>query len=198
VKNLAALIVALGLAVVPSAHSQAPAVPGPAGNTKVAVSYFEAALAQTNDGQRALADLKQKFEPKRAQFKTLSDEIESLTKQLQTDGAKLTNAERASKSKAIEDKKKKAQRFGEDAQNEYQQEMQGLYSGVASKVYDVLVAYAQQHGYSLVIDGGQKQAPLLLYADPATDISKDIVDAYNAKSGVPAAPAAPANPPAAH
>ena len=118
----------------------------------------------------------------------------------------MTGAERASRAKTLEDKKKQAQRFAEDAQNDFQREMQQQYSGLASKVYEVLVAYAQRNGYTLVLDGGQQQAPILLYSTPSTDITKPIVDAYNLKSGVPAPPAAPASaapkpaakPPATH
>jgi outer membrane protein len=113
---------------------------------------------------------------------------------LQAQGDKLSDAERASRAKAIEDKKKQAQRFAEDAQNDLQGEMQEVYNGVASKVYDVLAAYAQQQGFTLVVDGStnQQQAPVVLYASPSTDITKAVIDAYNLKSGVPAPPPQPA------
>jgi outer membrane protein len=71
-----------------------------------------------------------------------------------------------------------------------QNEMQELYSALASKVYDVLNDYAKQHGYTLVLDMAQQQNPVL-YANESTDITKAIIAAYNVKSGV-AAPAAPA------
>jgi len=151
-------------------------------------------VGQTNEFQRNFTDLQKKYEPKRQQLKTLSDEIDSLTKQLQAQGDKLTEGERASRAKAIEDKKKQAKRIGEDAQNDYQQEVQQVFGGVASKVGEVMVAYAQQNGYTLVLDGSenQQQAPLVLFANPATDITKAVIEAYNVKSGVPAPPAQPA------
>ena len=118
-------------------------------------------MAQTNEGQRNFADLQKKYDPKRQQLKTLSDEIDSLTKQLQTQGDKLSEAERASRAKTIDDKKKQLQRDAEDAQNDMQQEMQEIYNTLASKVYDVLASYAQQHGYTLVLDVAQQQTPVL-------------------------------------
>ena len=69
--------------------------------------------------------------------------------------------------------------------------MQDTFNGVATKVGEVLISYAQQHGLTLVLDGGEQQTQLVLYANPATDITKAILDAYNVKSGVPAPPAAP-------
>jgi outer membrane protein len=160
----------------------------------VAVIAFQAAVGQTNEFQRNYADLQTKYEPKRNQLKTMADEIDTLQKQLQAQGDKLSDAERANRSKTIDDKKKQAQRFAEDAQNDLQSEMQETYNSVAAKVYDVLQSYAQQQGYTLVVDGSgsQQQAPVVLYASPSTDITKAIIDAYNVKSGVPAPPPQPA------
>jgi outer membrane protein len=162
---------------------------------KVAVIAFQAAVGQTNEFQRNFADLQKKFEPKRTLLKTQSDEIDSLEKALQTQGDKLSDVERANRAKAIEDKKKQAQRFAEDAQNDLQSEMQEAYQTVASKVFDVLSDYAKQQGFTLVVDeaGNQQQAPVVLYANPSTDITKAIIEAYNVKSGVPAPPPQPAS-----
>jgi outer membrane protein len=196
-------VVTLASGLVLSAAAQtlpvlaAPSAPAaPAGPAKIAVISFQVALAQTNEGQRSFADLQKKYEPKRVQFKNLNDEIDNLTKQLQAQGDTLSDAERASRARTIDEKKKQAQRYGEDAQNDYQQEMKELYSGVASKVYDVLSSYARQQGYTLVLDMGQQQSPIL-YANPSLDITKAVVAAYNLKSGVPAQPAAAAPKPAA-
>lgn len=194
-KRSLAIIVTLASGLVLSAAAQtSPAPAAPAGPAKVAVIAFQAAVGQTNEFQRNFADLQKKYEPKRAQLKTMADDIDAMDKQLQAQGDKLSDAERASRAKAIEDKKKQAQRFAEDAQNDLQGEMQEVYNGVASKVYDVLAAYAQQQGFTLVVDGStnQQQAPVVLYASPSTDITKAVIDAYNLKSGVPAPPPQPA------
>ena len=34
-----------------------------------------------------------------------------------------------------------------------------MYNGLASKVYDVMQSYAEQHGYTLVLDISQQQSP---------------------------------------
>ena len=193
-KRSLALIVSLVSGIVLSAAAQtSPSPAAPAGPAKVAVIAFQAAVGQTNEFQRNFADLQKKYEPKRAQLKTQADEIDGLEKQLQAQADKLSDAERANKAKVIDDKKKQAQRFAEDAQNDLQGEMQEIYNGVASKVYDVLATYAQQQGFTLVMDGStnQQQAPVVLYASPSTDITKAVIDAYNVKSGVPAPPAQP-------
>jgi outer membrane protein len=192
-KRLLAVIIMLASGFVLSAAAQtSPA--SPAGPTKVAVIAFQAAVGQTNEFQRNFADLQKKYEPKRQQLQTMATEIDTLDKQLQAQGDKLSDGERASRAKIIEDKKKQAQRFQDDAQNDLQGEMQETYNGVASKVFDVLSSYAQQQGFTLVLDetSNQQQAPVVLYAGANTDITKAVIDAYNLKSGVPAPPAQPA------
>lgn len=184
-------------ATVPNAPSAAATAPAPAGPTKVAVIMFQGVVAQTNEGQRNFAEIRKKYEPKQAQIKQSSDEIDNLKKQLQTAGATLSDVERASRLKTIDDKEKALQRTGEDAQNDFQQEIQQTYASLAEKVFAVVQQYASQNGYTLVVDASQQQSPVL-WANPSTDISAAIVQAYNAKSGVPAplasAPSAPAAP----
>jgi Skp family chaperone for outer membrane proteins len=197
-KRLFAVAVILASGIALSAAAQVPSAPAPAatapsGPAKVAVIAFQMAVAQTNEGQRSFADLEKKYAPKRDQLKALNDEIDTLKKQLQTQGDALSDAERASRAKTIDDKEKSLQRQAEDAQNDMQQEMSQLYNTLASKVYDVLNDYAKQHGYTLVLDFGQQQTPVL-FATPSTDITKAIIEAYNVKSGVPPPPAQPAAP----
>jgi outer membrane protein len=190
-KRSLALIFTLALGFALSAAAQTSPAAAPSGPAKIAVIAFQVAVAQTNEGQRNFADLQKKYAPREAQLKTLGQEIDTLTKQLQTQGDKLSEDERAGRAKVIDDKKKKAQRDLEDAQNDMNSEMQEMYNGLASKVYDVLASYAQQQGYTLVLDVAQQQNPVL-YASDSTNITKAVIEAYNVKSGVPAPPAPPA------
>jgi len=213
-----ALVATLASGMVLSAAAQTPAVSAatpaasadasaPAGPSKIAVIAFQVAVAQTNEGQRNFADLEKKYDPKRQQLKAQSDEIDTLTKQLQAQSATLTDAERAARASAIDTKKKQLDRDFQDTQSDFQQEMQDLYNGLASKVYDVMQSYAEKQGFTLVLDVSQQQSPVL-FASNSTNITKQVIDAYNVKSGVPAPPpsagvdapkpAAPASRPASH
>jgi len=176
-----------------SAAAQTPAAPAaaPAGPAKIAVVQFQLAVAQTNEGQRDFADLQKKYAPKESALKTLSDELDGLTKQLQTQGASMPEGERANKAKIIDDKKKQLDRDSEDARNDFQADIQEMYNGLASKVYDVMSTYAEQQGFTLVLDISQQATPVLFSAN-GTNITKQVIDAYNVKSGVPAPPPQPA------
>jgi outer membrane protein len=184
---LATLLVS-GFALGAAAQTQ----PAP-GASKIAVIAFQVAVAQTNEGQRNFADLQKKYLPRETKLKAESDEIQSLTKQLQAQGTTLSEAARATQARTIDEKKKKLDREAEDLRTEGGQEANQMYNTLASKVYDVLVSYAQQEGYTLVLDVSQQQNPILV-ALPSMDITKGVVAAYNTKSGIPAPPAGAATP----
>lgn len=193
-KRFIALAVSLTSSLVLSAVAQSSPDSAPAPPAKIAIVAFQALLSQTNEGQRSIGDLQKKFGPKREQLRARSAELDAMATQLQTDSAKLSDPERATRTKAIGAKKKAFDRDAEDAQKDLQTEMQGLYNTLGPKVYEVLVSYAKQQGYTLVLDVSQKQNPVL-FAGDSTNITKAVIDAYNVKSGVPAPPQA--NPAAA-
>jgi len=196
-KHPLSLVVLLASGLTLSAAAQLPASPGmstpapaaaataPAGPAKIAVINFQLAVAQTNEGMRAFADLQKKYAPKEASLKALNDEIDGLTKQLQAQAATMTEVERNTKAKTIDDKKKQLDRETSDLRDQGQQDMQDLYQSLASKVYDVMQSYAQQQGFTLVLDASQQQSPIL-FASDGTVITKQVIDAYNLKSGIPA------------
>jgi outer membrane protein len=192
------LIGAVAAGMVPGLYAQT--ADAPSGPLRIAVVSFQDVVTGTNEFQRNFADLQKKYDPKRQELKTLGDEIDTLTKQLDAQGASLSDVERATRAKTIDDKKKRAQRMADDAQKDFQDEMQQLFNSTASKVGELLMDYSKQQGYTLVLDGGElQQGPFVLYTVPSTNISKAILDAYNLKSGVAAPvslPAAPAPNPA--
>jgi outer membrane protein len=196
---------ATGVGIISSpsnALAQAPAAPTPAQSTaglaaappvpasaKIAIINFQQAVAATNEGQRNFAQLRVKFEPKQAQLKAQSDEIDSLKKQSQDAGATLSEPERESRLRVIDEKTKSLQRSAEDAQNEASGAMNDMYQALAQKVYAVLNTYSEQNKFTVVLDTSAQQTPVL-WANGSTDITKQIVEAYNVKSGVPPQPAA--------
>jgi outer membrane protein len=198
--SASAMVAAGQTAAAPKPPAAAPASPA-----KVAVIMFQAAVMQTNEFQRDAADLQKKFDPRRVHLKSLNDEIDNLTKQLQAQDAQLSDADKVSRARTIDEKKKQLDRETQDAQGDFQNEMQQSISDVAQKVGVLMTDYAEKHGYTLVLDAGDQQAQTVLYAMPSTDITKEIIEAYNVKSGIPAPapqaagqPDAPQPQPAAH
>ena len=202
---MAALAQAPPAAPAPPASAAAPAAPAPpvpvaptAYPAKIALIAFQQAVIATNEGQRALQDIRKKYEPRQAQLETLNTEIDTLKKQLQAAGT-LTDAERATRMKKIDTDQKQLDRDTEDARTAYQADLQEAYGKVAQKVNAVLLSYVQTSGYTLLLDVGSEQSSVMWTAkDPSADITEAVVNAYNVSSGIaPPPPEAPAAPSAA-
>jgi Skp family chaperone for outer membrane proteins len=156
---------------------------------KVAVIAFEQGVVATNEGQRAVLEIQKKYEPKKTAIDAQSAELDSLKKQYQALPTTISDEERASRLKSIDDKTKALQRDVEDAQNSYNTDVQEAYGKVAQKFGGTAVKYAQDHGFTLLLNiGGQQQLPTVLWWQRETDITQATIDAYNVASGVPAPP----------
>lgn len=186
-KRLLTLASLVAAAMLPLAQAQPPAAAANDAPSKVAVIAFQAAVAKTNEGQTSFAQLEKKYQPKQDSINTLKTQVDTLTKQLQTDGPKLTDSERSARAKSIDDKTKELDRAAQEARTDFQQDVSQAYGALAEKVYGVMKAYAEQNGYTLVLDYSGQQSPVL-FAGQTTDITDAVIAAYNAKSGVPAPP----------
>jgi Skp family chaperone for outer membrane proteins len=158
---------------------------------KIALVAFEQAVFATNEGQRAVQDVQKKFEPKKAQIDGISQEVDSLKKQLQSAPATLSDEERATRLKNIDTKEKQLNRDAEDAQTAYNADLQEAYGKVAQKVSVTLKKYVSDNGFTLLLDVSNQQSNVM-WAIPNTDVTAAVVAAYNTSSGVAApAPSAP-------
>lgn len=178
-------------AAVPNAPSAASAAPAQVAlnGTKVATINIELAISATNEGQRDLSALSKKLEPKQAELKTLSDEIEGLKKQLNDQGPKMNDDAAANLRKQIEGKQKNFDRNVQDAREEAQGQQGEIMQRILQKMVPVIQGYVAQNGFGLLLDTSQPwpQGPVVM-AGPSFDITQAVVDAYNVKSGVPAPP----------
>ena len=79
-----------------------------------------------------------KYQPKQQQIKAESDEVDTLKKDLQTAGDKLSDTERQTRLRTIDEKEKTLQRNVEDARNDFGSEMNEKPGAVAQKVAGVM------------------------------------------------------------
>jgi len=173
------------------APTTAPELAGSATGSKVGTINIEQAIYLSNEGQRDFEALSKKLEPKQTELKNMNDEVESLKKQLSTQGDKLNEDARATLVKQIEDKQKKLERAVQDARDDAQNQQNEIAQRILQKMAPVITSYAATTGYALILDTSNPwpQGPVL-WTNGAVDITKPVVDAYNIKSGVPA-PAKP-------
>jgi outer membrane protein len=185
-------------AALPAAPSAAAASPAPTvgTGTKIATINIEQAIFASNEGQRDFETLSKKLEPKQAELKNANDEIDSLKKQLNVQEGKLSEEARNNLVNQISQKQKVFDRNMQDARDDMQGQQNEIAQKILQKMAPLLMKYAGDNGYGLIIDTTQPwpQGPVIM-AGPSFDITKAIVEAYNAQSGV-APPAASAKPPA--
>jgi outer membrane protein len=181
------LTLALGLALASATSALAQGNGAPAAN-KVGIVGIQQAIANSNEGKKELDALQARFAGKQNELKALQDEVSNLQKQLQAQGDKLSDEERNNRVKALESKQKILQRNGEDFQNEVQTAEQEMVNRLGAKMMAVLEKYAAANGYGVILDVSNPQTPVL-WASQSTNITKELIDAYNAQS--PVAPPAP-------
>ena len=168
-----------------TASTTTPPVPG-----KVGTINIQDAIFGSNEGQRDMQALQKKYEPKQTELKGQNDELEGLKKQLTDQGPKLNEDALATLRKQIESKQKSFDRSVQDAQEEIGNQQQDIASRILSKMAPLVVKYAQENGYTMIVDTSKPwpQSPVLWWNPDAVDITKNVVEAYNVQSGV-AAPA---------
>ena len=177
----------LGLVLALSASAQS--------NGKVGIINLQTAIAGSKDGQKASADLQQRFGPKRADLEKRQADVQQLQEKL---GKAATDDERTRLSREIDQKTKSINRDMEDARAEIDQEEQKIVNELGGKIVALSEKYAKDHGYTWIVDVSSQQTPVVYYSE-SIDITKDVIDLYD-KGGAPAAkpvvpPAKPAAPP---
>jgi outer membrane protein len=150
---------------------------------KVAIIAFEQAVMATNEGQRAMVEVQKKYEPQKTKIDSQAAEVDSLKKQAQGLPPTTSDDQRAKLLRSIDDKEKALNRDAEDAQNAYQGDLQEAYGKVAQKVGASAVKYAQDNGFTLMLNvGGNQQTPNpVLWFTQTTDITQAVVNAYNTR-----------------
>jgi outer membrane protein len=171
----------------------APVATGP--GTKIGTISMEQAIFATNEGRRDFEALSKKLEPKQNELKGQNDEIEGLKKQLNTQGDKLNDDARATLVKQIETKQKSLDRQLQDAREDAQNQQNEIAQRILQKLGPVLIKYATDNGFGMIVDTSQPwpQSPVVWWGE-SVDVTKPVVDVYNAQSGVAPPPSTGAKP----
>ncbi len=131
----------------------------PTGSTKIAIIAFEVAVSRTNEFQLKLADLQKKWGPRQQQLKTAGDDLDNQTNAAagETQADKLSEGERATRAKTVEDKRKELQRSFEDARS---QEYPAGYAGNSLRCgREVFRCHARLRGEEWLHPGAEHLSP---------------------------------------
>ena len=161
---------------------------------KVAVVAMRDAMLNTQDGRKAMAGMKDKFEPTRLELEKRQKELQSLSEQLRrattADAQQKLNAEMAAKKKTFD-------RDAEDLNNEVQQEDGKLMELISQKMAGVIDEFAKKNGYTVVLDAAEP----VMWASESSNVTPEVIKLYDQKFPVAGMPPlggpAPAKNPAA-
>jgi Skp family chaperone for outer membrane proteins len=192
------LLVVISLVLPAALLAQAPAAPA----AKVAIIDFQAALAGNTLGKKAQDQLAAEVNKKQADMEKTQKSLEDAQSKLRTQANALSEDAKANLTRDIDRMTTELQRKQDDAQKELQELQQTLLRPIAERLQKVLEAYANEMGYSAVLD-----AMTVVWAAPAADITTEIIRRIDAdvaaapgaapKAATPAPPAAAAPRPAA-
>lgn len=174
---------ALALTTALMANAQA------AASTKVGIIQLQQAILSTKDGQKAVAELRTRFEPKRSELEKKQATIGSMQDQLRKGSATMSEDAKNKLVRDIDQATKTLNRDTEDAQAEVEQAENKIMQELGGRIMAVVDKYAKDNGYALVLDVSNPQAPVV-FAASSIDITREVIDLYD--KNAPAAPAAAA------
>jgi outer membrane protein len=149
---------------------------------KVAIISIQDAITRTQEGQRLIQELQDKYQPKSQELEALNNELNELRNQLNKGQNTMSDEARRDLMRRIQQKERDQQRAVEDARGQFNQEQQQIFNDVGGKVIAVIQKYAQDNGYSIVLDISSPQSPVL-YAVNEVNITNAIIEAYDAQQG---------------
>ncbi|HEY6349238.1 MAG TPA: OmpH family outer membrane protein [Candidatus Angelobacter sp.] len=156
--------------------------------SRIAFVNLQEAVVTCNEGKQEAAALMQKFSGKQSALKAQDDELKKLKDDFQAAGPKLNDDERAARAKIIQEKQKVFDRNYADYQAETQEAQQDAVGRIVKKMLPVLEKYVSANGYTAVFDVSNPGTASVLWIRKESMITRQIVDAYNAESGIPAPP----------
>jgi outer membrane protein len=184
---LTALLAVMGGAGSLHAQSASPAA------GKIGVINIQAAIANTAEGKKVIADLQKKYQPRQQELQRLQQEIQAIQDQLTKQSATLSDEEQSRLNRDAEEKQKQYKRSADDAQSDFNHDRDEVINKIGQKMVRVINEYAQQNGFSLILDDAQIP---VYFASKDIEVTEEIVKRYDAAN--PVADAGPASKPAAH
>ena len=149
-----------------------------AADQKIAIINVLRAIAECAEGQRANDDFQKKYDAKRDELAKMQKELQDLQQQLTTQGATMSEEARAALARTIDQKTTASQRSQEDAEKEFTNLRNQIFTRIGAKMTPIVKQYAKEKSFTLLLDYSS-QSGQLFYADPALDVTDSIIKRYD-------------------
>ncbi|MCA1614108.1 MAG: OmpH family outer membrane protein [Acidobacteria bacterium] len=194
---LAALNVAAASAQAPAARPAAQPAAGTSSTpARVAIidsRYFRGTDEKGTGGIAryitAAKQLEAQFQPQVTELQRMQTNLAALVEDIKKTSAVAAPAEIARKQDQAQELELQIKRKSEDAQRLVESRQEEVMRPIEADVFNAITAFAQQRGYSIVIDVARVP---VLYAADSLDITKEFIAEYNRTRPATASTAAPA------
>ena len=177
---------------VPEAQPTPTQATGAPAGVKIGVINIQAAMARTQEGQKAAQELEARFSPRQAELQKLQEEIAALEEKLRTQERTLSDDARLQAMRDLEQKRKEGTRKQQDLQDDAQDAQTTYVQQIGSKMQQIIDRYARENGLNVIFNvspGGP-----VIYATAAVDITEAIIRLYDQTHPVETAEGAKPNP----
>lgn len=177
-----------------SAIAQTASAPGGGGAavappTKVGIIRMQDAILGTNEGKRDFQALESKYQPKQADLQKAGQQLDTDKKTLAAQQDKMNDEAKAQLQRQIDKEQRDLQQQLEAAQTDFQGEQNDIYNRIGQKFMQTLDKYAKDGGFAVILDVSNPQSGVLWANLASVDVTEQVVNLYNAASGVAAPPA---------
>jgi len=158
---------------VPTTSAQTAAAPAP---VRVGFVDIQRVLARSSAGVAAREQLEKEKAAMQRQVDAQRGDIEKLRDELEKKGQLLSVDARREKQEQLERKVRDARRLVDDLQGTLQKKEEALLAKVLQDVSGLIQKVSKDRGYGLVLE---RQRSSILYATPESDLTDDVLRAYD-------------------
>lgn len=178
-----------------AAAAALPPPPGPptvTGPSKIGIIDIQQAIASTQEGKKLDAGVQASFAPKRAELDNEAKAIQAIQNQINAGGNTMSAEAKSQLNQELQSKQRDYQQAADNAQSDYQNAETNVMNTIGAKMMPMIKKYAEDHGYTAIVDVSMPwpQSPVLYY-NPGTVITGDIIREYDAANPVGATAAKP-------
>jgi outer membrane protein len=153
------------------------AAPGlAAAQSKLAYVDFQRAVLEVDEGKAAKAQLKKEADEKQKQLDVKSDEIKKLQADFDKQAMVMSAEAKAQKGADLDRRKMEVQEFFMKLQQDLSTRERDAMRGIFEKMQNVVREIADADGIAMVVDRSA-----LVYAQPALDVTNEVIRKYNAR-----------------
>jgi Skp family chaperone for outer membrane proteins len=160
---------------------------------RLAWMNLEQAIFSCDEGKKEFAEVQKFVDGKNAELESLRKEAENLRNQLNVQGSKLTDEARLDLESQVDAKETNLQRFQQDTQKEIDNRRVRATNYIGKRLLPVIEKVSREKGLTAVFYFNSSRDA---WVDPTTNITEEVVKAYNATYAA-SAPKIPASAPAA-